>query len=295
MKKFFSFLITLSLIFQPIGFSAWDDTDPAGKESPSDLDTLITTNNAALEALLSGMRGWSNLNATTSGSSTTVTVTADVLFLQAENSIASRETSISESISITTSGASGLVTALTEANSTWYYVWIAKKSSDGTVNGYLSTTTSLSTFLTQVDSGYDSGAIVSAVFNDSSGNFIDFDQVGDEYWYSTWRTVSSGAPDNSSWTSLDMSNYVPGAISNIARILLENNASDGVLATNDNSVSSDHTVGDIPNRLMVLNADIGQILMEINMITADTLYWATNDSTGTSYFKCAGFKINKLI
>ena len=78
---------------------------------------------------------------------TTVTVTADELALNDGTVISS----VSEAIAITTTGAGGLMTGLTEGNK-WYAIWIMRKSADGTVDGIL--TESFTTIAT-LPAGYD--------------------------------------------------------------------------------------------------------------------------------------------
>lgn len=76
---------------------------------------------------------------------------------------------------ITASGANGLDTG-SEANSTLYYVWlIADSSGTNSVAGLLSASATSPT----LPSGYDKKRLIWAVYNDSSGNFLDFTQAGD--------------------------------------------------------------------------------------------------------------------
>ena len=220
MKKLLSILLACGvLICQERSYcqAAWFSSSPAGSDIVSIGDDAIRSNNTALETLLTYPQGWRNLKATTSGSATTVTVTADDLWLGQASSIGTRITSVSEAIAITTSGASGLVSSLSEAANTIYYVWIARKSSDGTTNGYLSTTTNLTTFLTQVDSGYDQAALVSVVGNDGSSNFLDYVQTGKWYAFNAWKSMSSGNTSDV-WTAIDLtpstlSFFVPTSLS----------------------------------------------------------------------------------
>ncbi len=53
MKRFLLVLVLLAVCAQP-GFciDEWDSSDPAGTESPSDLDTIIQTNNGVLDRML---------------------------------------------------------------------------------------------------------------------------------------------------------------------------------------------------------------------------------------------------
>lgn len=70
-------------------------------------------------------------------------------------------------VAITATGANALDTG-TEANSTWYYVWLIKHGTNGTVAGLLSTSATAPT----LPSGYTHKRLIFAVRNDASGNFI---------------------------------------------------------------------------------------------------------------------------
>lgn len=287
MRKLLSAFLIMALTASN-AFSAWDGGKPAGSDNISDIDTLVQANNTALENTLGGLTGWQNL-AVSYTSTASVTVTADSLYLQDATGISYRATSVSEVITITTSGASGLVTSLSEASGTWYYVYIARKSADGTTNGFLSTSASLTTALTQFDSGYDQAALVSAVRNDGSSNFISFKQVGNEYQYSTWQTMASGNV-GSSWVSIDTSTYVPSGLSSqgIGSIFEQGGY---VAITNTSSASTGETV---QSSKFGLNpgSNTHSIYWELSILTADTLYWASTSTTNV--VTCSGFRINKL-
>lgn len=73
-------------------------------------------------------------------------------------------------VSLATSGANGLDTG-TEAASTWYYVWLIRKSSDGTVAALFSTSRTAPT----LPSGYDQKTrLKMAIRNDASSNILPF-------------------------------------------------------------------------------------------------------------------------
>jgi hypothetical protein len=118
---------------------------------------------------------------------TTVTVTADELILEDSSNNKVTIRSVSEAIAITTAGASGLDTGA-EGSSRWYYIWIIRKSSDGTVNGLISESSSSPT----MPSGYDQKALVSAVYNSSGSDFVDFIDEGMVYGYVAGINVFQG-------------------------------------------------------------------------------------------------------
>jgi len=77
-------------------------------------------------------------------------------------------------LDITASGAGGLDTG-TEANSTYYYVYLIRKSSDGTVSAIFSTANEARSGSVTMPAGYDQKRqLPFAVYNDSSGNIVRF-------------------------------------------------------------------------------------------------------------------------
>lgn len=284
MKRFVSLLLFLLLIFNSVSFGAWDDTAPAGSSNASDIDTNITANNAALEGMLDEVRGWKNLKVVRD-SVTQVTVTADILYLQSSSNLAVQFSSVSEAIAITTSGASGLDTGV-EAEA-WYYIWIIAKSSDGTINGLLSASSSSPT----MPSGYDQKTLVSAVRNNSSSDFVDFIQYGDVYTYSQGQAAFSGAP--AAWQSFSTANYVPSALSNRAFGTMAQNTSGSIAMTNNSSVAFNYSSVQANRVCQAASTSVSNSHhWDYTILTADTLYAANNGYGGTVYID--GFYINKL-
>ena len=301
MKKILCFILALTLLIpNAFAVNVFNKDKPAGTDVFNVSDGDLRTNNSALVESLLNNKGFTNLKVTTAASATTLTVTADNLMLQMASSISYGAVSVNESIAITTSGASGLVTALTEAANTIYYVWIARKSADGTINGYLSTASDLTTLLTQVDSGYDQAALVSVVGNDGSSNFLDFTQDGREYWFATWPTVATGAPGVGSWTAIDLtpstlSFFVPTALSTVVRGSFLKVGTTGVYGYISNVGVGTPSSSSASNQ--IFNAEGSNIsqFWEFNVITTDTIYWAVSSSGGvTGTIALAGFTLNKL-
>lgn len=91
-------------------------------------------------------------------------ITADEVVVKNSSGYAVCLSSVSETVDITVSGASGLDTG-SEASSTWYYIYIIW---DGTnVNALLSTSATAPT----MPSGYTYKKLVGAVYNNGSSNF----------------------------------------------------------------------------------------------------------------------------
>lgn len=77
-------------------------------------------------------------------------------------------------LSLATSGAAGLDTG-SEASNTWYYVYLIRKSSDGTCSAVFSTTNEVVSGSITYPSGYDQKRqLPIAVRNDGSSNVMDF-------------------------------------------------------------------------------------------------------------------------
>jgi hypothetical protein len=231
--------------------------------------------------------GFSNL-AVSRTNATTVAVTADRLTVFDTNNVGWLCTSVSVSPAITASGANGLDTGA-EGSSTWYYIWVIRKSTDGTVAGLISTSSTSPT----MPSGYDQKALVSVVRNDGSSNFIDFKQYGRDYYYITSQTGYSGSPGSGSWTSADITAYVPSALSTVAHFILSAGTSQASSFTNDSSVAVSISTS-APNKIQQV-AQTGynpQDFISSPILTANTVYVA---GSGAVTLYVNGFNLNKLM
>jgi hypothetical protein len=212
---------------------------------------------------------------------TQVTCTADELILKDSSNIPVIVTSFNKSAAISSSGAGGLDTGA-EGSSTWYYIWAIRKSSDGTTNLLLSASSTSPT----MPSGYDQKALVSAVYNDSSSDFIDFIHEGRDYFYSAWRSMASGTV--TPFTSVTTTNYVPSALSTIPIVQITSTTNQNGVVSNISAPGTDGN--DIGN--VIRNAGNGGNMSvgPLNLITANTLWWGVSSGS----LRCAGFIVNKL-
>lgn len=131
-----------------------------------------------------------------------IDITADELIVRNAAGLAKRLDTVSVTIDIAVAGANGLDTGA-EAASTWYYGWVVAKD-DGTVAGLLSTSSSAPT----LPAGYTFKALVSAVRNDGSSNFIAYRQFGNEITYEArWPVLTNGAATVE--TAVSTASFVP--------------------------------------------------------------------------------------
>lgn len=281
MRKFIIVFLSGFLFLSPISNAAWNNTLP-GDTNISDVDARVTENYAALESLLSVFLSKNLVVSRTSSS--IVRIQSDYTTLQKSSDLSVRATSVDVSCNITSSGANGLDSG-SEASSTWYYVHAIRKSSDGTLGCLLSTSATSPSLPT----GYDQSTVVSAARNDSSSNFVDFIQDGDIYVYRSWQAMASGTPGVGSWTSIDITSYVPSTLSTHAFGSTEVNTG-ALYLTNDSTISV--SSGQRNEFVLVSSGSyIDSQSWNLHVLTANTLYYAAN-AAGKVYVQ--GFYINKL-
>ena len=241
---------------------------------------------------------WRNLAVSRPGV-TQVTVTADELVVYTTGLSGVRITAVNVTATITTSGANGLDTGAEAAN-TIYYVYVIRKSSDGTVAALLSTASTVGTIT--FPSGYDQATLVSAVGNNNSSDFIKFRQTGRKYLFSESASMAS-ASGTGSWQSVDLTpanmstnpGFVPSALSNFCFGTHANDGSTNAVSyvTNDSSIavanSGRNTFAD--GQSSGGSSAIANSFWQFDLITADTIYF---NGSGTVTVWLHGFEINKL-
>jgi len=225
-------------------------------------------------------------------SATQVTVTADRLVLEDDSGNIANISTVSEVIAITTTGAGGLMAGLTEASNTWYYIWIIRKSSDGTTDGIL---TADPAEIASMPTDYDQYTLVGAVRNDNSSNFVSFTQYGRKYCYSTWQTIATGATGaTNAWVSIDTTAFIPSALSLIGFGTIASGGETTTIAiTNTTATPTLATVA--PNKVGnpdVSNGNIG-LYWIFDILTANTLYWYSSSTTSSRTY-LHGFEITNL-
>ena len=131
---------------------------------------------------------------------TTVDIDATKLLLADSSDDTYIATTVNLTADITASGINGLDTGA-EATSTWYHLWVIYNST--TVASLISASSTTPT----VPVGYTFKAYVGAVYNDSSGDFRWFEQLGSIARMLRQQVLSNGNATSS--TSIDLSGYVP--------------------------------------------------------------------------------------
>lgn len=135
--------------------------------------------------------------------SSEINMSADELVLKDSSGAPYLASSVQVNAIITASGANGLDTGA-EASSTWYYGWVIYNPTTGTLAGLLSTSSSAPT----MPIGYTHKAMVTAVRNNGSSNFIAYMQKGRWAYYEAAQALLAGGTASSE-TSVDASALVP--------------------------------------------------------------------------------------
>ncbi len=143
-------------------------------------------------------------------SATTVDIDANAVLLRDSSNSPLRAANVNLTLDITASGANGLDTG-SEANSTWYHLWVISNGS--TTAGLLSTSETAPT----MPSGYTHKGYVGAVYNDSGGDFNEFHQVGDKVVIPLADAVSGGTA--TSYTSVSIAAIIPATASSVCGIM----------------------------------------------------------------------------
>jgi hypothetical protein len=206
-------------------------------------------------------------------SATTVTVTATSIGGLA---------SVNFTCDITASGANGLDTGA-EGN-VWYYIYAL----DAT-HGLLSASATSPT----LPGGYTEAILVSAVHN-TAGDFVDFEQNGDDYWFVGLSGIASGNVGVGAWTTVDTTAYVPSGLSTLSYLTLCAYTDGIVGVTSISSVATGSTPA--PNKFVCFagtaSATYGGNFVPLQIKTANTIYWLSGAANNKLYV--SGFKVNKL-
>src|SRR3990167_10869611 len=159
MKKFLGIIAVLALVLQPsVAYSAdqWAKGQPAGTANLSDIDTLIQTNNAALDRLVNGTKRGLGLKYATAS---TLTVLPGEIAIPnaAVSTVRCRETTSNTTITWAD------IDTGAEANSTTYYVYATADTDVTDMVFKISTSSSAPSSTTYY-------RVIGQFYNNSSGN-----------------------------------------------------------------------------------------------------------------------------
>lgn len=223
---------------------------------------------------------------------TTVNIAADEVVLEDSSGYPFKVSSVSLTPAITTSGANGLDTGA-EAGDTWYYVYVIAKA-DGTVAGLFSTSATSPT----MPSGYTFKALVGAVRNNGSSNFINFRQIGNEYFYAAGQNVVTTTTASTTEQTVTPTAQVP-AIARVVRLTVRGT----IVAGGGGNVATTLGVRHVTTEAYWVRAiDIATSGRgnfggdpEIHIAASGTILWlfanATNVSTAQLDIDVVGFKL----
>ena len=173
-------------------------------------------------------------------------------------------------VTITDTGANGLEDGTTEANSTWYYLWVIYNPTTATVAGLISASSTAPT----LPSGYTFKALVGVVRNLSTGNFWLFWQNDRRVYHGEMVVFNNQAGNSSNLTTLSISDYVPP----IARRATGSFGRSAGAGGGGMQIAGSQTVG-----IQIHNGAIGaaaansfydSATFDIPMVTSQTLFWA---------------------
>lgn len=272
--------------------------DPSGAETVNGASTLVISPGRGALVRCSGTAWFAHPTGTPSSASivattrnlvaayasaSTLTVNADEVVLKDSSSAVYLATSVSLTANIAASGANGLDTGA-EASSTWYYVWIIYNGT--TVAALLSTSSTAPT----MPSGYTYKALVGAVRNDGSSNFIRFWQHDRRYSIATQNIFTAQAL-TTSYASQSISAAVPAIarfVSGTAGGTVSSSGFTIAIAGDANGVGAQY-IGNATHST-ALDSYVGAgSFSDIPLITAQTIYIKARGTAAENRLDVSGF------
>jgi hypothetical protein len=263
----------------------------------------VGTRGQALGVTGSGIPGWaiaaapgyvSRLaGAFTNG--TTVTYTADGLALFNASGHQVHLASVSVAPAITTSGANGLDTGV-EANSTWYFVWVIYNGSS--VAGLLSLSDTLAGLT--LPGGYTFGRLVGVVYNEASGDFRDFRQRGNRWYWAGDNTngydlVFSDQTGQTSFGILGIAATIPPSRVTRVRGIMGGSVAGATtgMAVSPNSSGEYAAIalGDSAGTTELMGW-AGAWPFDIHWISGQSIYWRTSGTGAIYRLSISGFDMD---
>jgi len=257
------------------------------------LTRWICLSTTASKTKISG--GFRALKIVAADAGTSATVTATAVTLEDTSGRAIRVNTLSETLSLATTGANALDTG-TVATSTWYYVW-AIAMSDGTADVLASTSATAPT----MPSGYTYKALIGAVRTKSgSAVLVGTIQYGRRVQYTTapLPQLSSGALGTfgSTWATVDVTALAPTAIASAIHVVGWMTANNSALLFAPNN-TYDATMASTTGTPAIAGggAQHGAVnftfppIEQTFLLESSNIYMVASASTKSV---CAGFEIN---
>lgn len=234
-----------------------------------------------------GIGGTSRNLAITVTSNTVTTLTADLLLLNAANGNTVRRVQPSISCDIATTGAGGLDTG-SEAASTWYAVYSIYNPITNVDNCLLS----LSATTPTLPSGFTFANRFGWIRNNASSNLLRTLQRGDVATYivgtnpTTALIVGSGIagnPNTSTWSSLNITTFVPSTAREIRGAVSTTSDSSTVIAAPNSSYGSQSSTTNAPPVVLNTAVDVSTTVPFEFVLEGSTISWASADSGNRLY------------
>ncbi len=185
-------------------------------------------------------------------------------------------------VDITVSGVNGLDTG-SEATDAWYYLWVIAKA-DGTAAGLLSASSTAPT----MPATYTFKALVGAVRNDGSSDFIPFSQEDNKVLFNAVQTVKDGSFTASAWTSQSITAFAPTTAKTVQFVGGNNTVAGLGLSTRSDGHAGSYAFENNFAGISGTAFDVGGVFptarqnwMELSVRYADTLYYYIFDSNST--------------
>jgi len=278
---------TLDSGLSAVSYGILAATNPSIPEGAFGTTLRLTATQAAARTALaiSGtvQTAFKNLAASATGTSATVSVSADEIALQNSSNLYLTVKNVSLSIDGTSAGANGL-DAGTIAASTWYSVWVI---SDGTTTAGLLSTSATAPTMPGI---YTYKARVGWVYTDATANKFPFafTQKGRRVQYKVgagtnltdWRTAASGTP-GISLVAIAVDAFVPPTAASISVLTNLPNASYMTMAANSTATSIMHSWNAVAGGASSPSISI--------LLESTNIYWACG---GASYVKVQGWEDN---
>lgn len=166
------------------------------------------------------------------------------------------------------------------ANTTWYHLWLIKRSDTGVVDALFSTSATTPT----MPASYDYKRRIGAVLTDGSANILGYYQIGDNFVFNVPKGDYSGNPTEGSSQTLTLS--VPTGIVVLADMRVDAYHATGSVISNfiGNNLTALDPLGAVAYRT-IFSGPADNILVSLRLYTntsAQIKYWISSTYPATS-------------